>query len=136
MAAGIAAPALAQQEPPRIARETLDCAEKIFGVDFSEQEEQAALNGVNNNLQNYERLRALDIPLDTEPAVTFRPYLPGKKPKPGATPGAKIKVALQAPPRATHQSKTWHSSRSPRSRHSCSAATSPLPNSPACISSA
>src|SRR5688572_20256143 len=40
VAAGIAAPALAQQDPPRIARETLDCAEKIFGVDFSEQEEQ------------------------------------------------------------------------------------------------
>ena len=98
VAAGIAAPALAQQEqPPRIARETLDCAEKIFGVDFNEQEEAAALNGVNTNLQNYERLRALDIPLDTEPAVTFRPYLPGKKPKPGATPGAKIKVTLQPP---------------------------------------
>ena len=85
-------------------RETLDCAEKILGVDFSEQEEQAALNGVNNNLQNYERLRALDIPLDTEPAVTFRPYLPGKKPKPGATPGAKI--VLKRIRRATHQSKT------------------------------
>ena len=45
----------------------------------------------------YEQLRAIDVPLDTEPAVTFRPYLPGKKPKPGATPGAKIKVTLQAP---------------------------------------
>ena len=98
VAAGIAAPALAQQDPaPRIARDTLDCAEKIFGVDFTEQEEGAALNGVNGNLQNYERLRALDIPLDTEPAITFRPYLPGKKPKPGATPGAKIKVTLQPP---------------------------------------
>ena len=97
-AAAIAAPALAQQDqPPRIGRETLDCAEKIFGVDFNEQEEQAALNGVNNNLANYERLRALDIPLDTEPAVTFRPYLPGKKPKGGATPGAKIDVNLQPP---------------------------------------
>ena len=29
--------------------------------------------------------------------MTFRPYLPGKKPKPGATPDAKIKIALQAP---------------------------------------
>ena len=38
---GIAAPALARQEQPqRIARETLDCAEKIFGVDVREQEEQ------------------------------------------------------------------------------------------------
>ena len=99
VAAGLAAPTLAQQgqQPPRIARETLDCAEKIFGVDFTEQEEEQALRGVNTNLETYERLRAVDIPLDTEPAVTFRPYVPGKKPKAGATPGAKIKVELTAP---------------------------------------
>ncbi|MCA1559851.1 MAG: amidase, partial [Acidobacteria bacterium] len=45
----------------------------------------------------YEQLRKIDIPLDTEPALTFRPYLPGKKPKGGATPGAKIEVSLQPP---------------------------------------
>jgi Asp-tRNA(Asn)/Glu-tRNA(Gln) amidotransferase A subunit family amidase len=99
VAAGIAAPALAQQaeQPRRIPRETLDCAEKIFGIDFTEQEEEQALNGVNRNLQTYEQLRAVDIPLDTEPAVTFRPYPPGKKPGAGATPGAKINVRLQPP---------------------------------------
>ena len=99
VAVGIAGPTLAQQpeQPPRINRETLDCGEKIFGVDFNEKEEEQALGGVNRNLDAYERLRAVDIPLDTEPAVTFRPYLPGKKPKPGATPGAKIKVTLQPP---------------------------------------
>ncbi|HVL67677.1 MAG TPA: amidase [Vicinamibacterales bacterium] len=107
VAAGLAAPAIARQqqaEPPRIARETLDCAEKIFGIDFTEQQEEQALNGVNANLRNFERLRAVDIPLDTEPAVTFRPYLPGKKPKPGATPGARIKVTLEAPPAARRAS--------------------------------
>jgi Asp-tRNA(Asn)/Glu-tRNA(Gln) amidotransferase A subunit family amidase len=100
VAAGMAAPALAQQgqqTPQRISVETLDCAEKIFGVDFSPEEEQAALNGVNRNLATYEQLRELNIPLDTEPAVTFRPYLPGKKPKPGATPGAKVNVTLTPP---------------------------------------
>ncbi|MBA2301573.1 MAG: amidase, partial [Acidobacteria bacterium] len=101
VAAGFAAPALAQagsQPPQRISLENLDCAEKIFGVDFGTAEEEAALAAVNRNLTTYEQLRALDIPLDTEPAVTFRPYLPGKKPKPGATPGAKIKVPLQVAP--------------------------------------
>ncbi len=98
LAAVTAAPTLAQQEqPPRINRETLDCAEKIFGVDFNEKEEEQALGGVNRNLDAYERLRGVDIPLDTEPAVAFRPYLPGKRPKPGATPGARIKVVLQPP---------------------------------------
>ena len=61
-------------------------------------------------------LRQIDVPLDTEPAVTFRPYLPGKKPKPGATPGAAIKVTLQAPARGRHRSTTWRSCRSRRWR--------------------
>jgi Asp-tRNA(Asn)/Glu-tRNA(Gln) amidotransferase A subunit family amidase len=100
VAAGLAAPAIAQEvaeQQRRVPRETLDCAEKIFGIDFTEEQEQDALAGVNRNLESYEALRAVDIPLDTEPAVTFRPYLPGKKPKPGATPGAKINVRLQPP---------------------------------------
>ena len=99
VAAGVVAPALAQQDAaaPRIATETLDCAEKIFGVDFTPEDEQAALAGVNRNLSTYEQLRELDIPLDTEPAVTFRPYLPGKAPAGGATPGAPLKVALTPP---------------------------------------
>ena len=92
-AAGAAAPALAQQPatPPKIDRLRLDAAESIFGVDFTEAEEQMALGTVNRNLDSFEQLRALNIPLDTEPAVTFRPYLPGKKPIGKATPGAKVR---------------------------------------------
>ena len=83
--------------PLRISKDTLDCGEKIFGVDFTDAEEEAALRAVNRSLDAFEQLRKTDIPLDTEPAITFRPYLPGKKPKPGATPGARIKVSLNAP---------------------------------------
>jgi Asp-tRNA(Asn)/Glu-tRNA(Gln) amidotransferase A subunit family amidase len=98
VAGSLAAPALArQQTPPRIDKPTLDCAEKIIGVDFTDAEEQQAAQAVSQNLGNFERLRELDIPLDTEPAITFRPYLPGRKPRPGATPGAKIKVTLKGP---------------------------------------
>jgi Asp-tRNA(Asn)/Glu-tRNA(Gln) amidotransferase A subunit family amidase len=86
-----------QQNAPRIDSPTLDCAEKIFGVDFTDAEERQALQGVNRNLTSFEQLRDLKIPLDTEPAVTFHPYLPGGKPKGGATPGAKLKVALKPP---------------------------------------
>jgi Asp-tRNA(Asn)/Glu-tRNA(Gln) amidotransferase A subunit family amidase len=101
VAGGLAMPALAQppaqEQARRIGKDVLECGEKIFGVDFSDAEEEQALAGVNRNLESFEQLRAIDVPLDTEPAVTFRPYLPGKKPKPGATPGAKIKVTLQPP---------------------------------------
>src|SRR5918994_1892258 len=97
VAGGLAAPTLAQQtqQPQRVSTETLDCAEKIFGIDFTNAEEEQAVRGVNRNLEAFEQLRKIDVPLDTEPAVTFRPYLPGRKPKPGATPGAKIKISSQ-----------------------------------------
>ncbi len=100
VAGGLALPALAQppaqEQARRISKDVLECGEKIFGVDFSDAEEEQALTGVNRNLDAFEQLREIDVPLDTEPAITFRPYLPGRKPKPGATPGAKIKVTLQA----------------------------------------
>ena len=101
-AGGLAVPGLAQQEPqqaPRISKQVLDQAEKVLGVDFSDAEQEEALRGVNRNLEAFERLRQIDIAPDVEPAVTFRPYLPGKAPKPGATPGARIRVRL-APPAA------------------------------------
>jgi len=100
LAAGAATPALAQQAsaPQRIDRLRLDAAESIFGVDFTEAEEQMALNSVNRNLASYEELRKLNVPLDTEPAVTFRPYLPGRKPAGRSTPGAKLKVTRPVVP--------------------------------------
>jgi Asp-tRNA(Asn)/Glu-tRNA(Gln) amidotransferase A subunit family amidase len=95
---GLAVPALAQQEPQRrISKDTLECGEKIFGVDFSDAEEEQALGGVNRNLETYETLRQIDVPLDTEPAVAFRPYLPGKRPRGAATPNAKLKFTPNAP---------------------------------------
>jgi len=100
LAAGAGAPAIAQQAaaPQRIDRLRLDAAESVFGVDFTEAEEQMALGSVNRNLDSYEQLRKLNVPLDTEPAITFRPYLPGRKPIGKSTPGAKLKFARPVVP--------------------------------------
>ena len=122
VAGSLAAPALArqQQAPPRIDPATLDCAEKVFGVDFTAAEEEQAAQGVNRNLASYEQLRQLEIPLDTEPAITFHPYLPGQKPKGGATPGAKIKVTLRP-------SAAAPSAHRPRTRRATPRSASPSP---------
>src|SRR5688572_25028246 len=90
----LAAPAAAQTaaQNARIDRLRLDCAESIFGVDFTEAEETMALSGVNRSLDNFQELRKFEVPLDTEPATTFRPYLPGKRPTGKATPGARLRV--------------------------------------------
>ena len=51
------------------------------------------VGGVSRNLDSFEALRKLDIPLDTEPAMTFRPYLPGKQPAGKSTRNAKLAVS-------------------------------------------
>jgi len=77
VAAGLAGPLLARQaQEPRIDKATLECGERIMGIDFSDAEQEAALSGVNTNLANFERLRSFQIPPETEPPLTFRPYLP------------------------------------------------------------
>jgi Asp-tRNA(Asn)/Glu-tRNA(Gln) amidotransferase A subunit family amidase len=58
---------------PRITKEMLQQAEKLIGIELTDAQEAMALNGVNRNLDSYETNRKLDIPLDTEPAITFHP---------------------------------------------------------------
>ncbi len=94
-AAAGAHPAPAQARPDntplKFGKDALGCAEKIAGLEFKDPEREMALRGVNRNLASYEALRKLEVPLDTEPAITFRPYLPGRRPAGRSTPNAKLK---------------------------------------------
>ncbi len=74
-----------------VTAETIKAAEVLDGIQFTAEEEAAAVRGANANLSNYNRLRQLNISQDTEPAYVFKPSLPGKEPKGPATPGAAIK---------------------------------------------
>ena len=60
--------------PPKFGKDVLKCAEQIDGLQFTDAEEEMAVGGASRNLDSYEELRKLNIPLDTEPAITFRPY--------------------------------------------------------------
>lgn len=78
--AGAAAPAAWLQQQGRgqqrelpISKEDLDAAERIMGLEFSDEEDEQILRGVAGNIRNYNSLREMDIPLDTEPALTFDP---------------------------------------------------------------
>jgi Asp-tRNA(Asn)/Glu-tRNA(Gln) amidotransferase A subunit family amidase len=81
--AGLAIPSLARQQPPatpqRISKEMEHTAEKLIGIELTDAQEAMALEGINRNLANYEGLRQIKIPLDTEPAISFHPALPGKE---------------------------------------------------------
>src|SRR5687767_15896057 len=58
---------------PRITKEMMRQAEKLIGIEFNDAQEAMALGGVNRNLDSYEAIRKVDVPLDTEPAIAFHP---------------------------------------------------------------
>ena len=63
--------------PMRITKEMMHNAEKLIGIELTDAQENMALRGVNANLESYEKVREIGVPLDTEPAVVFHPALPG-----------------------------------------------------------
>jgi len=82
--AGLAIPRLVGQQqqpaaPQRVTTEMEQTTEKLIGIELTEAQEAMALEGINRNLANYEALRQIKIPLDTEPAISFHPALPGKE---------------------------------------------------------
>ena len=62
----------------RVNKDMLRAAEQLFGIELTDAQRQMALQNANTNLERYETLRKIDVPLDTEPATLFRPALPGK----------------------------------------------------------
>src|SRR5262245_26372960 len=86
-----------QQTAQRVTKETLHAAEQLFGIELTDAQEAMALRGVNNNLSNYEELRKIDVPLDTEPAIAFHPAPSGKKFNTAKT---KIKASKVEPPKS------------------------------------
>lgn len=64
--------------PLRVTKEMLRGAEQLFGIELTDAQKQMALQNANTNLERYETLRKIDVPLDTEPAMLFRPALPGR----------------------------------------------------------
>lgn len=65
--------------PLRVTKDMLRQAEKLIGIELGDAQEAMALPNANTNLERYETLRKIEIPLDTEPATLFHPALPGKK---------------------------------------------------------
>ena len=63
----------------RVTKDMLRGAEQLFGLELADTHKQMALPNVNTNLERYETLRQIKVPLDTEPATLFHPALPGKK---------------------------------------------------------
>jgi Asp-tRNA(Asn)/Glu-tRNA(Gln) amidotransferase A subunit family amidase len=65
--------------PLRVTKDMLQQAEKLIGIELTDAQEAMALSNVSSNLDRYEALRKVDVPLDTEPATLFHPALPGRQ---------------------------------------------------------
>ena len=62
-----------------ITREVLIEAEKIIGLNFSDEKRDLMLEGLNGRLSAYESIRKQEIPYATPPAVLFNPIPVGFK---------------------------------------------------------
>ena len=65
------------EDDPVISKEMLQDAESVAGLDFTDEERDLMLEGLNDNLENYEQLRTIEIPNRVPPALYFKPVPPG-----------------------------------------------------------
>ncbi|MGD8727411.1 MAG: amidase family protein, partial [Gemmatimonadales bacterium] len=72
--------AVTQQEPGPITKDMLVDAEALAGLEFTDEEREMVLEGVNRNLRAYQNLRTVSIPNRVYPALIFDPVLPGRTP--------------------------------------------------------
>lgn len=70
---------LQEEKELRITREMLSQAEDLAGLDFTEEERDLMLNGLDELLSNYETLRSVAVDNSVPPALNFDPRIPGMK---------------------------------------------------------
>ena len=66
------------QTPQRVTKEMVEQSLAAIGLEFNDEQRAMMLANLNRALTNYESLRKMDVPLDTEPAFRFYPTLPGQ----------------------------------------------------------
>lgn len=77
--APLPSPSPSPTPPLRVTKEMMRATEKLIGIELTDAQEAMALGGVNRNLDSYEANRKIDVPLDTEPAISFHPARANKK---------------------------------------------------------
>jgi Asp-tRNA(Asn)/Glu-tRNA(Gln) amidotransferase A subunit family amidase len=59
-----------------VTREMVERAERIAGLEFTDEQRETIARGLTNNVRNYERLREVELPNAVAPAVQFDAVLP------------------------------------------------------------
>ena len=66
-----------QQGAAVVTKEMIASAEKIAGLEFTDEEREAMARGLDQNLRSWEQLREMPVPNSVSPAIVFDPVLPG-----------------------------------------------------------
>ena len=77
LAPGVLWARMQDQGAQRITMEMVTDALKLAGIEATEAERQAMVNGANQSLARYEAIRQLDIPNDVSPPFHFSAVVPG-----------------------------------------------------------
>ena len=64
-------------EVAKITKEMLQDAEQIAGLEFTDQERELMVEGLNENLKRYEKMRGFQLDNSVAPALQFNPVAPG-----------------------------------------------------------
>ena len=67
-----------ENAPPAISSALLSAAEEVIGLQFTESEHELMLDGVKENRDHYEKMRAVPLENHVPPAFSFDPRLPGR----------------------------------------------------------
>lgn len=89
---------LQEQKEQKITQAMLQEAEKIAGLEFTDAERDLMLEGVNEYLEAYEKLRTIAIDNSVPPAIQFKPVLPGMSFQTEKKPIKISKIELRAVP--------------------------------------
>jgi Asp-tRNA(Asn)/Glu-tRNA(Gln) amidotransferase A subunit family amidase len=98
---------LQDEEEPRITAELLDEAEQIAGLEFTEEERELMLRGLNNRLRAYEQLREVELPNTVPPALYFDPVPPGRSVQVDSGPSRRSQVTIDNVPSNLEEVAFW-----------------------------
>lgn len=88
-----------QQQGAPITKEMVAAAEQISGLEFTDEERAALVNGLGNLRATIQRLHATPLPYSTFPSYVFDPVPPGEKmPVIARAPTVRSRIAVMARP--------------------------------------
>jgi len=98
---------LQEQEEPKISKEMLEDAERIAGLEFTDEERELLLRGVNGQLESYETLRTVELANSVPPALVFNPVPAGMTLDRTRRPSRRSRVRVDRVPSDVEELAFW-----------------------------